>query len=1212
MGRLLKFAIVSMTLAALFLVVLPSNKVQGDAVDLYWVGGTGNWTDSAHWSIASGGAGGHAAPTSTNAVFFDGNSTGTVTISTGTSYACKSIDFTGSGANSLVFACTSSSSVTGLNVYGDFIWDDGVTFLNWGTNDYISMRADGTIDSDGSSDLISPGSSYRNGPEWIINAVGATVDMTDSFKIAYYSWVAGTFDLNGQTLQVNYQFDGGDQTYSGTVEFYLDYETDYYLAKLYGDNTFEDLKFTNTDKYDGVSLYGDQTITSDMFFNGAAIDNRLYVASNTSTQRTITAANVVATFTDFNYIIGAGGGPGDWDLDAVGEDAIDFGNCFGITFAYPYSAVRDYYWIGDSDTYAWFEYAENRASYNWSTTSGGAAGAARLPPPTATNDVYFDANSGFAVGHDEIWFTTDVVCQSMDWTGSTAVTTPKLYSSSGSISIYGDLILAAGMDGKYSVSGNTNFIFCGSGDITTNAVEFGTGFGDVEIDCGAGTYTLQDDLYLGGDAGGLFTYTSGTLDTNGQTIYMTGTKDGGFYGGGQDYDELYITRVGTTTIYGENDFGDFTCIAPTAVFTNALKFAADQYIDNLDWEGYSQVYRLTVGSNTPGTQRQISVSTSTYVIYCNISDIAGVGAASWDISYGYNSDMGGNLGITFTTPIYVYWVGNSGSWSDYVNHWADASGGTPGTGRVPLIHDIAVFDENSFTIPGRTITFDMTDISAIDAADCLYTPTFSKAGTVDIYGGVILGTCTWTVTSTYFKGFDSGLTSSSVMTTNLYIEKNEGFMSSLYLGSNVTVVGTVYLRSGILNCNGWDLTSYVFDSNTTTYDRVFRMGSGTYTLNGTAAGNKWNISTTKFTLECETSTLKLSNSGVTGQTWDSEGLTYNNVTMAGTGVWTLTVTGSPSVFALTIDRSDANKTISGSITITMQQFVLDISGTNTITITNTDFSMASGVVLGDYLVISGSAAAGGATFFANVGGHSVNNGGNSGWIWTPPVAPTVQTNAATDVTEAGATLNGELLTTGSYIYFTCYFQYGPTVGYGWETYNPDILTGVDIFDARITPYHAYHYRAVVEFGLNDHAYGNDMTVSIVGGLKQAKAAVGDPGAEPGDILVTVAPDAIPNMYDEGDTGGIPFAPIIDPLLGDNDIPVEVFWYPVAFIMALGLGFAAYGKTKDLKVQALVSGMVMAGFCGGGVLGTGLLPYLTVVVFVIEAILLIIIQEKQYA
>ena len=41
---------------------------------LYWVGGTGNWFDEAHWSLTSGGAGGQCIPTLLDDVILDGNS----------------------------------------------------------------------------------------------------------------------------------------------------------------------------------------------------------------------------------------------------------------------------------------------------------------------------------------------------------------------------------------------------------------------------------------------------------------------------------------------------------------------------------------------------------------------------------------------------------------------------------------------------------------------------------------------------------------------------------------------------------------------------------------------------------------------------------------------------------------------------------------------------------------------------------------------------------------------------------------------------------------------------------------------------------------------------------------------------------------------------------------------------------------------------------
>lgn len=112
-------------------------------------------------------------------------------------------------------------------------------------------------------------------------------------------------------------------------------------------------------------------------------------------------------------------------------------------------------------------------------------------------------------------------------------------------------------------------------------------------------------------------------------------------------------------------------------------------------------------------------------------------------------------------------------------------------------------------------------------------------------------------------------------------------------------------------------------------------------------------------------------------------------------------------------------------------------------------------------------------------------------------------------------------------------------------------------------------------------------------------------------FISSLPDALPNMYDEGETGGLfGLSPLINPVLATSDIPEAVFWYPIAFVVAIGLGFAAYAWTRQLLVQAVVSGVVMAGFSIGGVLGDGLLPFWTVAVFILEAIMLTIIQDRE--
>src|SRR3989304_375864 len=65
----------------------------------YWIGGTGNWNDTAHWSETSGGAGGAVIPTSSDDVFFDANSFSannqTVDMFVSTYGLCRNMDWSG-------------------------------------------------------------------------------------------------------------------------------------------------------------------------------------------------------------------------------------------------------------------------------------------------------------------------------------------------------------------------------------------------------------------------------------------------------------------------------------------------------------------------------------------------------------------------------------------------------------------------------------------------------------------------------------------------------------------------------------------------------------------------------------------------------------------------------------------------------------------------------------------------------------------------------------------------------------------------------------------------------------------------------------------------------------------------------------------------------------------------------------------------------------
>lgn len=101
------------------------NMTPSAAGPRYWVGGSGDWNESAHWSTTSGGPGGACVPTVTNDVFFNAASftagSSAVTISQGNAY-CRNMDWTGA-ANAPTF--TKTATLT-LEIWGNLVMNPGV------------------------------------------------------------------------------------------------------------------------------------------------------------------------------------------------------------------------------------------------------------------------------------------------------------------------------------------------------------------------------------------------------------------------------------------------------------------------------------------------------------------------------------------------------------------------------------------------------------------------------------------------------------------------------------------------------------------------------------------------------------------------------------------------------------------------------------------------------------------------------------------------------------------------------------------------------------------------------------------------------------------------------------------------------------------------------------------------------------------------------
>jgi hypothetical protein len=182
-------------------------------------------------------------------------------------------------------------------------------------------------------------------------------------------------------------------------------------------------------------------------------------------------------------------------------------------------------------------------------------------------------------------------------------------------------------------------------------------------------------------------------------------------------------------------------------------------------------------------------------------------------------------------------------------------------------------------------------------------------------------------------------------------------------------------------------------------------------------------------------------------------------------------------------------------------------------------------------------------------------------------------------------------------------------------YQPNtIISGTTLPDIDLTQ------DGIITFGVGAGTPpGNPPGVIVVPGpIKPISDARCNLCSASSQTFITTTPPEPSGMYDEGSTAGIPGANLVNDAIANAGIATdglgvvhtEVFWYPLAFLIAIVLGFGAYGLTKEIIVQAAVSGIVMACFAGGGVLGTGLLPWFTVLIFAIEAVLFVIIKARQ--
>ena len=511
----------------------------------YWVGGTGNWNDTARWSTSSGGGSGASLPRSTDDVVFDSLSNATAYTATVNAISggnrCKALTITGPAAGNVTLAgvtqiiahdnvtfpatgmtrtwtgnLTLSGSTTGRTITTNGVSlgaaGDGTLTVNGVGCEWTAGGALNLGTNDGFT--VTNGSFITNNYSLTTAYINSTSSNTRSLDLGSSSVTISGFNTpvnfgTTENASINFSFNAGTSTIdaSVTLNFTANGKTFYnvnftstssYTATVNGANTFNNLTVAGLTSFASVKqiiLSADQTINDTLTFSaGSNAGFRTFVRSSAlGTTRTITCATFSGIDVDFRDITIAGA--------AAPISGTRLGDCkgnSGITFG---AGVTRYWNFASGGSWS---------DVGWATSSGGTTNASNFP--LAQDTCLFEAtglnsaatitvNASYNIG------TIDMAARTTNtMTLATGTTTPA---------IHGNWINGTGV--TLSGTGAMTFAGRGSQTITSAARTFTQGF---TIDTPGGSVTLQDAFETNRTA--VFTLTSGTLDANNYNFTLSG------------------------------------------------------------------------------------------------------------------------------------------------------------------------------------------------------------------------------------------------------------------------------------------------------------------------------------------------------------------------------------------------------------------------------------------------------------------------------------------------------------------------------------------------------------------------------------------------------------------------------------------------------------------------------------------------------------------
>ena len=512
----------------------------------YWVGGTGNWSDTARWSTSSGGASGASVPRSHDDVVFNSASnatayTATVDAVTG-GIRMKALTIAGPASGNVTLAGSTTMvgihgnvtlPATGLTrtYTGDITLSSNSTGLTFTTN---GVALASTVNINGVDCGWSLGGDVNLGTTSTINVING------SFNTVSYALTTGVITSNfdhSRTITlgsstITYGATGSFSTNFGTTEnnranltfnantsqindprvgptFNANNQAFYNVAftstsagtvTLNGTNSFNNLSFTGITSagLKNIALTANQTVTGTLTFSaGTDATMRHFCRSDTiGTTRTITAAAVSMTDVDFRDITIAGA--------AAPASGTRIGDCkgnSGITFT---AAANKYWNLAAGGNWG--------GAIGWATSSGGTPAINNFP--LAQDTCFFEAtglNSGATVTVNQSYNIGTI--------DMSARTTNTMTLSGTAMAVYGNWINGTGT----TLSGAGTLTVAGRGTQTITSAGR-TFVQEMSINSPGGSVTFQDAFTSSNSAAAAIGLVAGTVDAN---IYNVTLSAGG-------------------------------------------------------------------------------------------------------------------------------------------------------------------------------------------------------------------------------------------------------------------------------------------------------------------------------------------------------------------------------------------------------------------------------------------------------------------------------------------------------------------------------------------------------------------------------------------------------------------------------------------------------------------------------------------------------------